>query len=657
MTGLLGKCVSDPALKRLLEGGRLEAARDLLLERVESYPADPVPLAWAALIDLELGRVEQATEHAVRAINLAPDTALTQNVCGQAYLAANRLDEADKCFRRAQKLDKSDVSALLGTGALLHRQRRFDEATDFYLKSIAQFPDDADLYNELGRALNNKGELLKARDAFQHALEKRADFHEAHHNLGHVYRRMSDPDKATVHFLRALEIRPDYFSARYNLGTVYLSEEKLAPAENCFLTALELDPAHAPSLCKLGICLLRLDRLDEAETSLRKSLELDSHSIESWVNLALTLRAKGDTQASCDAYRRGRDLDPSDPGLACGQVAVLAELGEVSEAVAVTEQILNTPPVEMPIQMADDYMNLGHIMRTLGRLDLAISSYQRSLDIRPSGAEVQMFLAGTQIETGDVERGLTTIDRCLEINPGYQSGIALKITALRRLGRREEAHKLLDLERFIRISDVPAPENYRSVSEFNENLVQRVLAEPSLKFERAGHATRKGRHTGSLDIESDGPFRDLAGLIDNACREYMDQLGWQEGHPLLGRRPLTWKLQMWSVVMSTQGHQIPHTHDDGFLSGVYYPQLPEVVGDTSNDEAGWIEFGRPLEELVGDSEPDVRRIRPKTGRLAVFPSYFVHRTIPFESEQHRVSIAFDLMPLTWVTRDSGTRGG
>ncbi len=35
--------------------------------------------------------------------------------------------------------------------------------------------------------------------------------------------------------------------------------------------------------------------------------------------------------------------------------------------------------------------------------------------------------------------------------------------------------------------------------------------------------------------------------------------------------------------------------------------------------------------------------------MFLFPSYFYHRTVPFENEQNRISIAFDIMPVTDVT--------
>ena len=45
--------------------------------------------------------------------------------------------------------------------------------------------------------------------------------------------------------------------------------------------------------------------------------------------------------------------------------------------------------------------------------------------------------------------------------------------------------------------------------------------------------------------------------------------------------------------------------------------------------------GRPAEA--------VRLIKPEEGLLLLFPSYFYHRAVPFESTDVRVSIAFDVL--------------
>jgi len=46
----------------------------------------------------------------------------------------------------------------------------------------------------------------------------------------------------------------------------------------------------------------------------------------------------------------------------------------------------------------------------------------------------------------------------------------------------------------------------------------------------------------------------------------------------------------------------------------------------------------------------VKAFRPEDGLMMVFPSYFYHRTIPFEATtpiegaEQRISIAFDVLP-------------
>ena len=79
-------------------------------------------------------------------------------------------------------------------------------------------------------------------------------------------------------------------------------------------------------------------------------------------------------------------------------------------------------------------------------------------------------------------------------------------------------------------------------------------------------------------------------------------------------------------------------------------QLPEIISQPGQGEAGWIEFGRPPEHFHTTVEPEVRAIQPEPGLMLLFPSYFYHRTVPFESADPRISISFDILPKVRVTR-------
>ncbi len=645
MAAPLTRIITDPSLAPLVQSGQLQDVRDLLGDRMTKTPRDAVAMALTALIELELGNAESAETFADRAMLLAPENVTVQIARGYVLLAQKNIGEAEVSFAKALELDGTNVPAVLGLGDVNHRQRRFDRAIALFKKALEKHPDNAEINNQLGRAHNNKGELSMARQAFEKALATQPNFPEAHHNLGHIARRMGDLDGAARHFKKAIGLQADYVSAHYNLGTVYLAKDQFARAESSFRNLLELQAAHPAALCNLGVCLIYGDKLSEAIQVLHQSTDLEPRSAEAWTSLGLALTKGGHTQQGIDAYRKSHALNPSDPGLISQFAATLAKHDEHDEAAVIAENLLAEKPAQLPANQADDFLRLGNAMRFAGRLDLAIECYRRCLQANPAAGQGYLYLAAALVESGNTQQALETIEKSLQLQPGYQSALALKITILQKLDRYDEARELLDLEKFVQISDLDTPRGYATVEEFNQKLVRRVMAEPSLEFERTGHATRKGRHTDALDIEGDGPYRDFASQVDQACVRFMDRLEWREGHPLLGRRPSRWRLQMWSVVMDSQGYQIPHTHDDGYLSGVYYPQLPAVIDDPVNDEQGWLEFGRPAEELIGDTTLLSRRIQPKAGRLVIFPSYFVHRTIPFESDEARISIAFDLRPV------------
>ena len=96
--------------------------------------------------------------------------------------------------------------------------------------------------------------------------------------------------------------------------------------------------------------------------------------------------------------------------------------------------------------------------------------------------------------------------------------------------------------------------------------------------------------------------------------------------------------------MDTRGHQAEHIHSAAWASGVYYVQLPNIGNLPEQGQAGWLEFGRPQPAYRCKVEPEVKSFPPEEGLMFLFPSYFYHGTVPIETEEQRISIAFDVIP-------------
>ena len=144
------------------------------------------------------------------------------------------------------------------------------------------------------------------------------------------------------------------------------------------------------------------------------------------------------------------------------------------------------------------------------------------------------------------------------------------------------------------------------------------------------------RHVAAL-VEAAPDERVRAAPADSAEADTSD--------PWLAARPPRARLGPWGLIQKSGDYEDWHTHRGGWLSGVYYIQVPEPFS-TAGDGAGCIEFGPPPSVAEAGVAPHgPMRIAPHEGLLLLSPSHYHHRTIPFVSDRRRISFAFDVCPV------------
>lgn len=121
-------------------------------------------------------------------------------------------------------------------------------------------------------------------------------------------------------------------------------------------------------------------------------------------------------------------------------------------------------------------------------------------------------------------------------------------------------------------------------------------------------------------------------------------------HHLGIERPLSWTLAGWYNTNRYGDHHAPHTHPRSYLSGTYYVKVP--LGPASVDDPrarpGCISFYDPrtgANMITVGTERDARSVHtvhPSAGMLLMWPSPLQHYVHPNLSEEHRVSISFNL---------------
>jgi uncharacterized protein (TIGR02466 family) len=122
----------------------------------------------------------------------------------------------------------------------------------------------------------------------------------------------------------------------------------------------------------------------------------------------------------------------------------------------------------------------------------------------------------------------------------------------------------------------------------------------------------------------------------------------REGKPVA----IVWRANMWANV-NRSGHANEfHSHPGSFWSGVYYVDDGGIADDPSL--GGELEFMDPRGPGPAMYAPQLafgaaglsvganEMVRPRAGRLVMFPSWLLHQVRPYKGNAERISIAFNL---------------
>jgi Flp pilus assembly protein TadD len=375
---------------------------------------------------------------------------------------------------------------------------------------------------------------------------------------------------------------------------------RLAEAERLYRHVLALDPGQAEALRLLGV--LRFQRGDppDAELLLRQAAAAAPDSAKVQDNLAVVLHALKRDEEALTALRRAVALDP-------GSDAFQA--------------------------------NLGNLLLEMGRHHDAVEAFRRAVILNPAHAGAHQHLGSELLKLGHARDALSHFAACTALGAANSATFAHQAVALTELGDLENLHRLVDFDRLVVRRHIGDDHGYPSLQAFNAALAKYVADSATLHVDRT---TVNGLDTAELLSAPDPSVTALRRFVYAQIEERLRSLPAGE-HPFAATAPRQWRTESWGVKMWRQGYQVTHIHQKAWLSGVYYVQLPEMVRAGQQDHDGWIEFGRGPEELYVTAKPETRLIQPVEGMLITFPSYVWHRTIPFESDRERISIAFDVI--------------
>ncbi len=510
----------------------------------------------------------------------------------------------------------------------LYRGGRISQAEARVRALLNTYRNASVLYNVLGICQESQGRDREAAESYRRALALDPRVADLHVNLGAVLARLGDANAAAASYRKALRVRPNFAAAHFNLGTLLQAQGQLQEAAHHYQQAINHEPGLFAAYGNLGTLLQQRGQLEEAERCYRRALALRSDA-RGHFNLATALHDQGEHEEAIREFRTAVGLEPKFAEAWNGLGETLRDHGEMEEAIRCYRQALVAQPAH-----GRAMYNLGDYHYLAGQLDAAIPYFARSDFADAQDRALQCLYKTGQFDAfrHGFER-LTAGGRHASILLGTLS--THYATNFRQPNPYNFCREPMEHVQHARIDALAAPDSTLRAELLND-IETLAIAE-----RRQGRLYYGIQSAGNLLKRPEPSFRKLATLIREQVGRYQQRYAGSSCEMLAGFPREIEFASSWYLRMKKGGHLTSHIHEEGWISGCVYLQLP----DRKDAHEGSFEYstdGDDYPRLHDDFPSRIADLR--VGDVVIIPSSLFHRTIPFHSEQERVCVAFDIRP-------------
>lgn len=378
--------------------------------------------------------------------------------------------------------------------------------------------------------------------------------------------------------------------------------------------------------------------LDGAEHAYREALRRAPGRAETAAEYAdVAWMRRGDlTEAQTILDRCAHAGGPPAP-LLLTKAKFLEAAGQAEQAATLLVMAAERLPDDVALTMA-----AGQAALELGRLDEARRLAATAEARLPDSPGVLNQAVIVHLACGEADQALAKARKGLAIAPGNQSLWGWAATAARALGD-PLYRELYDYDAMVGAYDIQAPPGWSDLPAYLADLAAALNRIHLYETHPSSQSLRHGSQTTYRLTGSDEPaIRAFFQAIDAPIRAHIAKMG--EGtDPVRSRRTGDYRIEgAWSVRLKPGGFHKDHFHPEGWLSSAFYVETPDSALDSA-EKQGWIRFGQPPCR-TDPPMPAKHFVRPRPGRLVLFPSYMWHGTVPFTTDERRLTIAFDALP-------------
>ena len=377
----------------------------------------------------------------------------------------------------------------------------------------------------------------------------------------------------------------------------------------------------------MALCSNKLGRVCEALVPSQKATALSPQDAEAHNNLGIMLQELGRLEEAEPSYTQAIALKP-DFALAHNNLGnTLKELGRLGEAEASYTQAIALKP-----DFAGAHYNLGVLLFESTKYNQAAEQFELT-DILYS--KLFMINCSFLLDEETIFYEKFDLLACQgEINAVMGS---LAFRSEFKYGIKKSNPFCSDPLSYVVKTDLNALYDFENI--FIET-ARAVLSDDSVSYKAQGHLTNGVQTAGNIFVQGKVPKTEIESIIRTEIEKYRFQFkDSQEG--FIKSWPTSYEIKGWLVCMKSGGKLAPHIHDNGWITGSIYINVPPK---SKTDCGNLVLCLSNQEHVLGVQKNQQSIIDVVTGSLCLFPSSLHHYTVPFEGKEDRIVIAFDVIP-------------
>ena len=441
-----------------------------------------------------------------------------------------------------------------------------------------------------------------------------------------------------------------------------IENKKLELAKSKTKEILASNPSSDVLFNILGVINLKLELYPQAIKNFNNAIKINNNFISAQINLGIAYQAISKIENAIEIYKKIITTNPQMYEIANDLGLMLKLKKDYKNAIVYFKMCLEVKPDydKAYFNLGTTYLKINDYKKSLQNFFLTIKfnsknlgsyfeiaeiyrikkNFNKSLDYYnlSNHTKTQYKKLKCLFEQGSKTGYIKELNEIISINPNDRRIASLSAFASHQLKIDNKYPFCPDPLDFIYKTSLS--KHINNYEKFIK-LLKEDLFDLSFDWEPKGRTTVKGYATKELSEKKINNLKKLEKVVFKVLLEYFEYYKEKKVN-FIKNKPKKFKFVSWSNILEKEGHNIPHIHPSGWVSGVFYLQMPNKI---KNDEAG-IQFHLEGDDFIlSQKDCPKKSISPCVGDIVLFPSSLFHSTVPFSSYEKRVCIAFDLCDL------------